>query len=45
MLLKLDSCDLPPPVTKLANQETTTAELLEHCRNAKIGKIITTAKQ
>jgi hypothetical protein len=36
---------VPPPVTRAANQPITTDELLEHCRNDNIGKIMTTKKQ
>lgn len=37
--------NLPPPVTRLANQVMATAEPLETAVKAKSGKIITTAKQ
>lgn len=40
-----DSGNLPPPVTKLANHVTTTAELFDTCKNERMGKIITTQKQ
>lgn len=40
-----DSENLPPPVTKLANHVTTTAELFDTCKNERMGKIITTQKQ
>ena len=41
---KRDSANLPPPVTRLANQVMTTDELFEHCKKESIGNTITTAK-
>jgi hypothetical protein len=37
--------NLPPAVTRLANQVMTMEELLDTCKKDRIGKIITTQKQ
>lgn len=37
--------NLPPPVTRSANQVMTIEELLEHAKNESMGKSMTTKKQ
>lgn len=37
--------DLPPAVTRLANQVITIDELFETCKNERMGKIMTMIKQ